>query len=208
MLNLFNIIKMLSVIAILSGCVADDNKKVVVPRGKAMAIYDNGSIFKPGFNERPLYEERRARNVGDGLIMNVAEVAKSPKKNENNAEGDSSGGSRERVRRDETDADLSNIDSNVLAGNINLTVLEVLDNGNLYVTGGKQVIVDHEYKYVRISGVVDPANIVGGNVIQSTQVSEVNIQVDDVRIRADRTAVRVSEGQNVLGGLFQSMKPE
>jgi len=209
----------IAILVILSGCVADENaKRVVKPAEKMAAIYDNGTIFKPGFNERPLYEERRARNVGDGLIMNVAETTSAAKaaEKEKSASKDKKDGSEDtdrreeesQKRRDEANLELSNISSDALAGTITMTVMEVMENGNLFVVGGKQVVVDGEYKYVRISGVVDPNNIVGGNVIQSTQVSEVRIQVDDIRIRADRTAIRISEGQNVLGGLFQSMMPD
>lgn len=214
MRNLFKLGMTIAALIILSGCVAEANKRLVTPAGKVSAIYDNGAIYKPGFNERPLFEERRARNVGDGLIMNVAEVApvaKKPAAKDKSAGTDSKEDAErleEKSKKDEMNADLSNIASDALVGTLTMTVMEVMENGNLYVVGGKQVVVDHEYKYVRISGVVDPNNIVGGNIIQSTQVSEVRIQVDDVRIRADRTAIRLSEGQNVLGGLFQSMMAE
>jgi len=210
MYNLLKLFMIFAVLIILSGCSAENNKKLITPMARVAPIYDNGAIYKPGFNERPLFEERRARNVGDGLIMNVADATPAVKKpaNKDKDGGDSAETSSETIRTDEMDFDLSNIPSDALVGTLIMTVMEVMENGSLYVVGGKQMIVDHEYKYVRISGMVDPNNITGGNIIQSTQVSEVRIQVDDVRIRADRTAIRVSEGQNVLGGLFQSLKAE
>jgi flagellar L-ring protein precursor FlgH len=176
---------------------------------KMAAIYDNGTIFKGGFNEHPLFEERRARNVGDGLIMNIAEVPaakKADSKDKKVAEGEEDADVAERKkRRDSTDEDLSNIASDALVGSITMTVMEVMENGHLFVAGGKQVSNEEGDKYVRITGVVDPNNITNGNMVQSTQVSEVRIQLDDVRIYSDRTATRVSEGQSVFGGLFQSM---
>ena len=198
--------------ALLSACVAENNaKKLVAPMEKMASIYDNGTIFKPGFNERPLFEERRARNVGDGLIMNVAEIPKkkvADKVVDKNADPEVEARNAERERRRREAEELINIANDALVGNITMTVMEVLENGNLFVAGGRQVVVDGQDKYINVTGVVDPNNITGGNVVQSTQLSEVRIQVDDVRIRPDRTATRFSEGQSVFNGLFQSMRSE
>lgn len=197
---------------LLSACVAENNaKKLVAPMEKMASIYDNGTIFKPGFNERPLFEERRARNVGDGLIMNVAEIPKkkvADKVVDKNADPEVEARNAERERRRREAEELINIANDALVGNITMTVMEVLENGNLFVAGGRQVVVDGQDKYINVTGVVDPNNITGGNVVQSTQLSEVRIQVDDVRIRPDRTATRFSEGQSVFNGLFQSMRSE
>jgi flagellar L-ring protein precursor FlgH len=197
---------------LLSACVADNNaKKLVAPMEKMASIYDNGTIFKPGFNERPLFEERRARNVGDGLIMNVAEVPKkkvADKVVDPKADPEVEARNAERERRRREAEELINIANDALVGNVTMTVMEVLENGNLFVAGGRQVVVDGQDKYINVTGVVDPNNITNGNIVQSTQVSEVRIQVDDVRIRPDRTATRFSEGQSVFNGLFQSMRSE
>jgi flagellar L-ring protein precursor FlgH len=212
MCKYFKYAVVLMVMIMLSACVAGNNaKRLVTPLEKMSSIYDSGTIFKPGFNERPLFEERRARNVGDGLIMNVADAPKKKeveKSVDKNADPDIAARKAERDRRSKEEQELINIANDALAGKITMTVIEVLDNGNLFVTGGRQVVVNEEDKYVRITGVVDPNNITGGNIIQSTQVSEVNIQVDDVHIRPDRTATRFSEGQSVFNGLFQSMRFE
>lgn len=210
MCNLKKLILCIAALVLLSGCVADRNdKRLVRPMEKMAAIYDNGTIFKGGFNEHPLFEERRARNVGDGLIMNIAEVPAAKKADSTDkkvAEGEEGADAAERrKRRDSTDEDLSNIASDALVGSITMTVMEVMENGHLFVAGGKQVSNEAGDKFVRITGVVDPNNITNGNMVQSTQVSEVRIQLDEVRVYSDRTATRVSEGQSVFGGLFQSM---
>ena len=221
MRTIFKLSAFLVVLILLSGCVAAHDRRLVKQMEKMVAPYDNGSIFKVGFNERPLFEERRARNVGDGLIMNVPETLASTKKaaekDKNNKESDkdkvaskdensdSSKGDN-RKRRSHQDEDLSNIASDALVGSIPMTVIQVLDNGNLFVAGGKQVIVDDQDKYVNITGVVDPAYITGSNVIQSTLVSDVRIQVDELRIHSDGTATNFSEGQSTFGNSFQSMR--
>ena len=80
------------ILALLAGCVAEQrDRRIVIAPEKTVSIYDNGAIFKAGFNERPLYEERRPRNVGDGLIMTVAEIpaAKKPPPKPDEEEGGS-----------------------------------------------------------------------------------------------------------------------
>jgi flagellar L-ring protein FlgH len=215
MANFLKILTALIILMLLSGCVADQrDKKLIKPLEKMAAPYDNGTIFQAGFNERPLYEERRARNVGDGLIMIVAESPAAAKKNaskdKNAAQGDGTAddsSDTERRRHSADDEDLTNISGDALAGNIPMTVIQVRDNGHLFVSGGKKVTVNDEDKYVRITGEVDPAFIAGGNTIQSTLMSDVRIQVDELRIHSDGTASNFSEGQSTFGGLFQSMRP-
>ena len=53
-------------------------KPAVVPNA-------NGSIFQAGVNERPMFEDRRARNVGDVLIINIVETTSAAEKSGSNA---------------------------------------------------------------------------------------------------------------------------
>ena len=217
MTQLPRIFLLLVAVLTLSACVADRadrrsqlNEKMAVP-------YDSGAIFKTGINERPLYEERRARNIGDGLIVNVVDAMAATKKtaskdkSADKSSGDSADSGSDSQRRrssDEEDGgDLTNIASDALLGPVQMTVIDILDNGNLLVSGGRQVKVNEEDKYLRITGVVDPANLVGGNTLQSTQLSAAHIQIDNVRVRADGTTSSVNEGNSVFGNFFQSASP-
>lgn len=202
MFNFFKTGVIIVALILFSGCMADRERRMVKPLEKMAAPFDNGSIFKPGFNDRPLFEERRARNVGDALIMTVA--AAPPAKKAEKVEGRSAEDER-RARRREHDEELSNIAADALVGNMSMVVMEIMDNGYLYVAGGKQAIVDEHDRYVRVTGVVDPRDLGGGNMVSSTLVSDVRIQVDDVRIYSDGTASRFSEGQSTFGNNFQSM---
>ncbi|HQS57082.1 MAG: hypothetical protein B7Y56_01065 [Gallionellales bacterium 35-53-114] len=202
MYNFLKLGMLILALVFFSGCVADrGDRRLVKPLEKMLPPYDNGTIYQAGFNERPLYEEKRARNVGDGLTMTIAAIppAKKPEKKEGEEEDS------RRDRRKERDEELSNIASDALVGNLSMIVMEVLGNGHLFVAGGKQVTVDDEDKYVRITGVVDPNNLTGGNMVSSTLVSDVRIQVDDLRIFSDGTATSYSEGQSTFGNNFQSM---
>jgi flagellar L-ring protein precursor FlgH len=55
-------------------------------------------------------------------------------------------------------------------------VIQVLANGNLVVSGEKQIGINQGTEYVRFSGVVNPATIMAGNVVSSTQVADARLQ--------------------------------
>ena len=154
-----------------------------------------GSIYqaRPGFGYRPLFEDRRARQVGDTLIVTINENTSASKKSSTDASRDSSSGL--------TISPFTNLPSlglagasltatqsskfagagdaaatNAFSGTITVTVIEVLDNGNLVVSGEKQVAVNQGTEFVRVSGVVNPDSIVGANTVSSTQIADARLE--------------------------------
>ena len=69
-----------------------------------------------------------------------------------------------------------NAGNNSFSGTITVTVIEVLPNGNLLVSGEKQVSIRNAQKFVRFSGVVNPNTISASNTVQSTQVADVKVE--------------------------------
>ena len=53
---------------------------------------------------------------------------------------------------------------------------EVLPNGNLMVSGEKQIGINQGVEYMRFSGMVDPRAIQTGNTVPSTQVADARIE--------------------------------
>ncbi|MES2014098.1 MAG: flagellar basal body L-ring protein FlgH [Pseudomonadota bacterium] len=66
--------------------------------------------------------------------------------------------------------------SNVFTGSITATVIEVLPNGYLVVSGDKQVSFDKGTEFVRFSGVVNPDTITLGNFVTSNKVADARIE--------------------------------
>jgi len=66
---------------------------------------------------------------------------------------------------------------NQFAGTITVTVVEVLPNGNLVVSGEKQVGINQGVETLKFAGVVDPLTIMPGNTVSSTQVADARMQV-------------------------------
>jgi len=73
-----------------------------------------------------------------------------------------------------------------------VTVIDVMPNGNLLVSGEKQLAIGHEQEYVRISGVVNPSYVDAFNNVDSSRVADARIEY--------KSAGQISEGE-VMGWL-------
>ena len=163
----------------------------------------NGAIFQVA-QYRPLFEDRRARLVGDILIINIVEKTAAVKAGASSgsksgtigfsvpgpAQGRLGGTVAATSANKFADADAQSA-SNTFTGTIGVTVTEVLANGNLIVSGEKQVAMNKGVEFIRFSGMVSPDTIAAGNTVSSTQVAEArveyrtNSQID----RAEMTAM-------------------
>jgi len=152
----------------------------------------NGSIFQAA-SYRPLFEDTRARLVGDTLTIAIVEKTSAGKSGANSASKSGSVdysasalfgipastlaklgiNANSNNKFDEKDAISS---SNTFTGTIGVTVIEVLPNGNLVVSGEKQVAFDKGVEFVRFSGVVNPTTIALGNVVPSAQVADARLE--------------------------------
>jgi flagellar L-ring protein precursor FlgH len=82
-----------------------------------------------------------------------------------------------------------------------VTVVDVLENGNLVVSGEKQVAFDRGTEFVRFSGVVNPDTIMLGNVVPSTKVADARIEY---RTNSQLDAAQVA---SILARFFLSFSP-
>ena len=153
----------------------------------------NGSIFQAGAT-RNMFEDRRARQPGDMLTILIEErlVAKHSSNSTIDRKGGGSAkfGALPFVKADKLgklglDASTSNSfegkgaagNENQFAGTITVTVVDVLPNGNLVVSGEKQVGINQGVETLKFAGVVDPLTIMPGNTVSSTQVADARMQV-------------------------------
>jgi flagellar L-ring protein FlgH len=207
----------------LSGCslfsprVDIDTPTTALPPPPAPAAQINGSIFQNA-SYRPLFEDRRARYVGDVLVIQLNEKLNASKKGTSSAErtgdmdvaipiiqgfpGKSFQGGRISASTENTfDSEGETESSNVFTGTITVTVVEVLPNGNLRVGGEKQIGIEHNTETLRFTGIVDPRTILPGNTVSSVQVADARI---DYRSRG-----YISEAQAMgwLARFFLSFVP-
>lgn len=158
------------------------------------AIAANGSIYRSGFGTQALFEDRRPRNIGDILTVLVSENINASK---NSAADASRSGSASAVLGlvpkmfealvttvGEADASGKNVMSakggansrNTFNGVITVTVVEVLPNGNLLVSGEKQILINQGTEFIRFSGVINPRTVSANNTVPSTQVADARIE--------------------------------
>ncbi len=153
-----------------------------------------GSIFASSYAGNPLFEDRRPRNVGDILTIVISENVNASKNSGTNASRTGSTTlSFDAVPRAlaglfsaRSNADVNGSNAlkasggataaNTFNGTITVTVLEVLANGNLVVSGEKQMAINQGAEFIRFSGVVNPRTITGDNAVPSTQVADARIE--------------------------------
>lgn len=187
------------------------------PVAAASAPAVNGAIFQSA-SYRPLFEDRRARAVGDTLTIHIVEKTQAGKSA--SSSGSKSGsvdasigainklplkmfqgiGLNGESAVDYDDASAAN-SSNTFSGSLTVTVTEVLANGNLVVAGEKQVALDKGTEFIRLSGVVKPETIDGTNSVASAKVADARIEY--------RTSANFDKAEmmNWLGRFFLSILP-
>jgi flagellar L-ring protein FlgH len=207
----------------LSGCVTTPTSIVNKPTSAMPAPAASvpppatGSIFNAAAY-KPLFEDRRAKRVGDMLFIVINENTNAGKKASSNASKKASAeasiptltkvllhplqGVAVSATSDIQFEDESNINSgNSFSGRLAVSVTNVLPNGYLAVAGEKQVALDKGIEYVRFSGVVNPDAILTGNTVSSTQVADARIEY---RTTANIDAAEVTQW---LARFFLSVLP-
>ncbi len=162
------------------------------PEARLQAVPATGAIYQVA-QARPLFEDRRARNVGDTITINLVERNTAQKNANASAARNSSltGGITASTRlplgglaglnaEAAVDSDFSGegaaAANNVFNGTITVTVIDVYPNGNLLVSGEKMVAINQGNEFIRFSGVINPNNVTTSNTVQSTQVADARIE--------------------------------
>ena len=91
--------------------------------------------------------------------------------------------------------------NNKFSGTITCTVLEVLPNGHLIISGEKQIGVAKNVDILKFSGQIDPVTIQPGNTVASTQIANVRIEQKGRGAQAD------AQGIGWLGRFFLNILP-
>jgi flagellar L-ring protein precursor FlgH len=186
---------MVAAVALAAGCtsaVKVQEPTSAKPAIAARAPQQNGAIFQAGVSYRPLFEDRRARYVGDTLTVVINENTNASKNAALSAARDASvsagitsvqglpgksmqGTNFEGAAKSKQDTKDTASATNAFTGTITSTVVDVLPNGNLVISGEKQIGINGEIEKLRFSGVVNPVNIVNGNQVSSASVADVRI---------------------------------
>lgn len=152
-----------------------------------------GAIFRDSGRVDALFEDRRPRNVGDILTIVISERVNASKNSSTNASRNGSTSVDMGLAPDflggllkDQDAKLSGDNkltakgganaANNFSGVITVTVIDVLANGNLLVSGEKQMLINQGTEFIRFSGVVNPRTVDSRNSVLSSQVADARIE--------------------------------
>ncbi len=175
-----------------------------------------GAIYAAGPSLQ-LYSDRRARDVGDLLTINLLEntTAQTTANTTTSKESElalgtptifgapvtlggkdilsaSATGSRDFTGRG------NSAQSNRLQGSITVTVIQRLPNGNLVVQGQKNMRLNQGDELVQVQGIVREADIAVDNSVPSGRVADARI------VYGGRGAVAQSNAMGWLGRFFNS----
>lgn len=152
----------------------------------------NGSIYQAA-QYRPLFEDHRARLVGDTITVVIVEKVSATQKSTSTIDksGSVSAGltavpllPASLLSRTSASGNSGNTfagkgsteNTNDFSGVITATVTGVLPNGHLLVSGEKQIGVNDNIDVLRFSGQVDPRSIQPGNSVPSAQIANVRLE--------------------------------
>ncbi len=182
----------------------------------AQAEPTSGAIYRagPGLN---LYSDRRARDVGDLLTINLIENTNAQTSATTQVDKTSeitlaapniAGAPLTYHGRDLLSASVEgdrgfngngrSAQSNRLQGSVTVTVIQRLPNGNLVVQGQKNMRLNQGDELVQIQGIVRAADIAPDNSIPSSKVAEARIAY------GGRGAIAQSNSMGWLGRFFNS----
>lgn len=166
-------------------------QQVVAPH--VYSTPSSGTIYNAGTDIR-LFEDRKANRVGDILTVVLAEQTNASKNSQTTTgkasdaslanptvfgtplthngvpllEGSLSGSTS-------FDGKGSSSQSNSLAGDITVTVVDRLPNGNLVISGEKWVTLNQGQEFIRLSGTIRPDDIEPDNSLLSTRIANAQI---------------------------------
>lgn len=160
-----------------------------------------GSIFGQGDN--PLFSDHKAMHVSDIVTVVISEAAKSSNtgskqlsENDTSALGGglfSSTGANAGVNSKVANINgFSNLGFNSTSSSayngsgsatknasftttISARIVKVLKNGNYYISGKREILIDDQKQIVQLSGVIRPFDIDQYNKINSSQISDAKI---------------------------------
>ena len=154
---------------------------------------NNGAIYQANYATRTLFEDRRARYVGDTITINIVENTAADKKSNTSTNRSSDnnfavtnlaglpgksflGAGLGATSDFKANGDGASASKNVFTGTITVTVTDVLPNGNLLVSGEKQIGINQGSEFIRFSGVVNPIHLGAANTVASVQVADARIE--------------------------------
>ncbi len=191
-------------VVLLFGCTSPPKKvevqDITMPK-MVSAKSSPGSIW-PGINSRNrLFSDFRARDVGDIITVTISEKTAAKKEATTSTSrtssedasvtnlfglpldfntkimGQSFSPTANGEHTNSFDGSGTTERKGEITATISVMVEEVLPNGNLFVEGRKETMVNKEKQYIILSGVVRPEDISNSNIISSDSIADLRVEL-------------------------------
>ncbi len=172
----------------------DPNYAPAMPEEDLTSATPTGSLFNPYSTNNGLYTDTKAHKVGDLISVELYERTQAQKGAATNLNKSSSaeinpfmvGGRAITAHGYDTSIGMSGSTdfkgsskanmSNSLSGQISVSVVKVLANGNLVVRGEKWLTLNNGNEYIRLSGIVRSEDVTSDNTVSSQKIANARIQ--------------------------------
>jgi Flagellar basal body L-ring protein len=164
-----------------------------MPEEDVINVEPTGSIFNQG-QVSSVYSDIKAHRVGDIITVQLSESTSAKKGANAQQSKDSSlglnalnvGGKPVTLNGYDTSVSMGGNNSfkgqakadqsNSLQGNISVSVVKVLANGNLMVRGEKWLMLNNGNEFIRVTGIVRSEDVNADNTVLSQRVANARIQ--------------------------------
>ncbi len=167
----------------------------IVPEFPVEKINNNGSIFNAALSNS-LYSDAKAMRSGDIITVILRENTSATKSASTTLERETqidfdpiTGPGAQQLNlgfsgpfqmdldaQNDFEGDAQANQSNNLTGNISVTVMQVMPNGNLLIRGEKWLTLNNGDEYIRLTGIVRPQDVNPANEVLSSKIANARIQ--------------------------------
>ena len=178
---------------------------------------EDGTIFSSGTEVR-LFEDLKAGRVGDILTVKLVEQTNASKNSQTSTAKTTSATLANPeifgrpITKDGTPLFSGSLDgettfdgqgassqSNSLTGDITVTVIDRLPNGNLVIQGEKWLTINQGREFIRVTGVIRPNDIETDNSVLSTRIANAQIAY------SAKGALAAANRQGLISRFFNSI---
>ncbi len=168
-----------------------------------------GSLWSPGAKFYDMYSDRKARQVGDLVIVQIIESSSANKEASTEASRESSMdhsvtnflglpldrssifgyGLEPSIQANSTSeftGDGKTTRKGTLSAVVTARIMRVLPEGNFVIKGKKQIRVNDESQFIMVSGIIRPDDILWNNAVLSTAIADLRVDYYGAGILGDQ----------------------